>query len=692
MKVKTVTLRILREGPTHNHLLSPLTPYLAVVGPYEAVSIRMPYEHRQLLRDLNSLRYGATAKRGPDVTRITGPDRRIIADHVSQIFAAIPGLTSEMVTEAACHPTLTHLCLVFSASELSLLPFELATAPRGFPGEGSPLSVQSVAPVVITRSIPGASGHRCDLVRKPRILFVAAQPPGLPAIPFKAHLTALLAALRPWAGSVVDEPGSADGLVKDYLTVLPRASLADIEAACCSEEYTHVHILAHGQELEEGGQSQFALALHDRAGGKDLVSADRLQAALRLPLTYGREEVHFSHPLAVSLATCDSGQQAQVVFPAMSLAHALHAAGVPLVVGSLFPLSHKGSVVLAETLYNGLLRGRDPRRVLHDVRHALFRMSDITHDWASIVAYTSFPDDLDDQVGSLTYEACRAGINSGMKSGNALVNGFDPKAPDAGRTLAQRLSEIDRDIESAARDMPVSGVFSVEGTGMLASKDKRRAEMFFRAAQKVGIGSEEGKDLLDVSHKALAGARKKYEDAAKIPRWTVARPRAELPTIHWVLTQALSLQMVLDKTLDWRTWWAAKVDADNVLSTNPSLRKPGDDIWAHGTLMELYLLAHGALTNRDANPELAATLRGEKPEDAARRHLQILADLGVASGDSFYVDSTRSQLGRYVKWWFSQDFAGEDAKGTVASAVVELVGELLKILNPPAPRAALKAP
>jgi len=143
MSVRTITLKLLREGPTHNHLLSPLTPYLAVVGQYEAVSLRVPYEHRRLLRDLNALRYGATATRTADVSRISPPDRRLIGDDVSAILAAVPGLAAEMSPQNVCNPQLTHLCLEFSAAELSLVPFEIATSPRGFPGEGSPLSPRS---------------------------------------------------------------------------------------------------------------------------------------------------------------------------------------------------------------------------------------------------------------------------------------------------------------------------------------------------------------------------------------------------------------------------------------------------------------------------------------------------------------------------------------------------------------------
>ena len=331
----------------------------------------MPYEHRRLLRDLNALRYGATASRAADVSRISGPDRRLIADDVSAILAAVPGLSAEMSPQNVCHPQLTHLSLEFSAAELSLVPFEIATAPRGFPGEGSPLSVQPSAPIVMTRCIPGATGRHCRWGGRPKVLFIAAQPPGFPDIPVKAHLVALVSALQPWTGAVVDD---AFGKVHpeelaDWLTVLPRATLADIEKACRAARYTHVHVLAHSEVVEEAGQSQFALALHDREGGKELVSAERLQAAMRIALTTPENGVHLSHPLVVSLATCDSGNAAQVIFPAMSLAHALHAAGVPLVIGSLFPLSTRGSAVLVDSLYTGLLRGRDPRWVLHDVRH-----------------------------------------------------------------------------------------------------------------------------------------------------------------------------------------------------------------------------------------------------------------------------------------------------------------------------------
>jgi hypothetical protein len=74
-----------------------------------------------------------------------------------------------------------------------------------------------------------------------------------------------------------------------------------------------------------------------------------------------------------------------------SLAHALHEAGVPLVIGGQFPISFAGSVAMVEVLYEGLLWGKDPRISISDLRRRLHSQFPHAHDWASIVAYASFP-------------------------------------------------------------------------------------------------------------------------------------------------------------------------------------------------------------------------------------------------------------------------------------------------------------
>src|SRR5207302_280962 len=116
----------------------------------------------------------------------------------------------------------------------------------------------------------------------------------------------------------------------------------------------------------------FGLALHDDTdpAGTDVVSGDRLAKILRTYRAGGRDELAF--PSVVTIASCDSGDEQGSVFGAgSSVAHALHEAGIPFVVGSQFPLSVPASVVLTEVLYEGLLWGADPRTLLNDLRRQL---------------------------------------------------------------------------------------------------------------------------------------------------------------------------------------------------------------------------------------------------------------------------------------------------------------------------------
>mgnify|MGYP006205003873 CR=1 FL=1 len=56
-EIRSVKLELLRAGPTHNQLLSPLTNYIALCGSDGPVTINIPYEHRQLLMRLKRLKY-----------------------------------------------------------------------------------------------------------------------------------------------------------------------------------------------------------------------------------------------------------------------------------------------------------------------------------------------------------------------------------------------------------------------------------------------------------------------------------------------------------------------------------------------------------------------------------------------------------------------------------------------------------
>ena len=80
--MRTLTLELLRHGPAHNQLLSPLTPYLALCENHPAVTLQLPMEHNQLLHRLGAALLDVQRRRraaGPPSLRSVpahGPGRR----------------------------------------------------------------------------------------------------------------------------------------------------------------------------------------------------------------------------------------------------------------------------------------------------------------------------------------------------------------------------------------------------------------------------------------------------------------------------------------------------------------------------------------------------------------------------------------------------------------------------------------
>lgn len=155
-----VKLELLRHGRSYNQLLSPLTRYLGLSGRHEAVTLNVPYEHYEFMSRLRAMRYEADNK----------SDRPIrlqeMGTKVGMMLGKVPGLLADLRAGTLNDREMVHLRLVFSASELALLPFELSLSPAGFPGEGRPLSLQLDTPLVMTREIRAATGYRLNWNRK----------------------------------------------------------------------------------------------------------------------------------------------------------------------------------------------------------------------------------------------------------------------------------------------------------------------------------------------------------------------------------------------------------------------------------------------------------------------------------------------------------------------------------------------
>lgn len=377
--MRAIKLELVRHGPPHNQLLSPLTPYLALCENHPPVTIHIPFEHNQFLYRLRDLYYNRDESAREFQLFEMGRT-------IGTLLGQIPGLIAEVSREEYHEGGEgLQLRLILSSSELALLPFELALSSEGLPGAGLPLVLQSDVPICITREVRRSRHHQLDGGRPsgaPRILFAWASPVGWTEVPYEAHLLALRQAVDPWWGAS-----------QTPIDVLPRASIQDIEGACVkaaqsNSPYTHVHILAHGVQTQIGFDFEYGLALHlDRHpdGESDRVLGERLATALgaRSSIMGGAS----IKPEVVTIASCYGGAQGSVAGAGASVAHALHVDGIPVVIAAQFPLTYLASVRMVEVLYERLLWGEDPRLAIADLRRSLHAELRGSHDWAGITAY-----------------------------------------------------------------------------------------------------------------------------------------------------------------------------------------------------------------------------------------------------------------------------------------------------------------
>lgn len=668
--IRTVNIELIREGPPDNQLLSPLTRYLALCGNFPNSTFHVPYEHRRFLNRLKKLRYEEGTLNDP-VARQAVLDE--VAEDLARMLASIPGLQSSLPTDTCDGNLLTHINLVMSPAELALLPFEMAKVPTGFPGgEGNWLSLQTRLPIVLTRQIRSAVDPCGCWPTKPKILFVASRRGG--SIPLEPHLDALLKAIQPWLGPLSNEDRKeldkiSDTLAREQailekrvgkiLTVLPNATLAQIEDLCSKTAFTHVHVLAHGKEDEKREGRPFGLAFGTDRNPEtvDVVSGARFAAAIR-PL---RTE-DSTPPAVVTVASCDSGNlSSMIVHNCASFAHELHQGGVPLVVASQFPLSFAGSIHMVEVLYDGLLWGNDPREVLHQLRSKLFALHAAdTHDWASVIVYAALPEKIADQLEDTRYEQAKEAINAALGEVDEVIRGWQgSKSSGDPLQVEERIETLFKRTLAAKDRMPVKGAYETEGWGMKASTEKRQAQLLFHLGETwyAKDNREKAAEALDRSFGYLQAARGSYLEAVRQNLEKSDRPLRQKPSVHWVLVQHLSLDAVVGEepgSLHEDRWFTARLSA----LTDLEAEKRETRAWAHGSLLELYLLALGL-------PLRSALI---KPQEARKQALTSWHAMVSLADKPFIIASTRRQLLRYTDWWGHELFTASLTKKGIERA------------------------
>ncbi|MBC8730257.1 CHAT domain-containing protein [Paraburkholderia sp. UCT2] len=642
--MRKITLELLRQGPSHNQLLSPLTAYIALCENHSAVTLHVPFEHNQMLYRLRALSY----QLGAEAREFQLGDTAVV---LGKLLGEIPGLTADLnrrgADTAAGDEPVTHLRLILSASELALLPFELATAPGGFPGEGQPLTLQTQQPICITRETRRVPEEFIRWPSKPRILFAFASPPGFEEVPAAAHLLALREALAPWLALSDDlDDDERLKIVEERLSVLPDATVQSLERACAASDYTHVHILAHGVDLPGGYDHRFGVALISpiEPNGYEVVSGARLASILRTPR---RDKAgKFVRPAVVTLASCNGGNVGGVTGVGASVGHALHEAGIPLVIASQYPLSFGGSVMLVQDLYQGLLWGEDPRKLLVGLRRRLHSCFKDQHDWASIVAYASLPPNFDDQLADACIRQAMSSINIALRVSDRVMVAFsDRESSISGRhqTLAgdkrqEMLQHVQRKVAYAKERLEAANeAYPAQRArilAQLASTEKREAQMLYHSIKTTSrLTKKGGNEVVD----KLERARGWYWQAYLLNR---SHP--------WELVQYVSLTLFLRSlgrlpASDWTEskvrplWITADAQSQNDAENGSACERA----WAHGNIAELSLIEPW-LKDVPLAPDQTSV---DKAIEACRNVVEL------AGPSSFHVFSTRRQILRYLEWF-----------------------------------------
>lgn len=573
--------------------------YIVLAGSYAPpAQPEMPLDHRAFLTHLYHLRYpdGVTPQQAVDALNA-------LAGHAAELLPELPGPEPGRGLQ---------IDLVMSAAELWAFPFEARQT-----GD-APDFADPERDVILTRRIrrKELAREKPDWPVRPRILFAHAPEAGdLAQSLIDQHVEALEKALEPWSPKNAPQ---RDGLLEVVRTIGQRDLAKSLRRAReAGKPFTHVHVLAHGKAILDPitGAQQWGL----RLGAETQPATDpELLASILEP----RDGL----PVVVTVAACDSGNQAGTAIPEKSFAQELHHRGVPVVVASQLPLTQPGSVRLTRSFYEILLQGDDVRWALHAARLALrdARNDDAGHDWMSLVGYVQLPEGYADHLLEVGVARDMELLKAARKRLERALEREDPGALAAIEPLVLR--RIDSLQESREQISDRRADLRDECQGVLASAHKRLAELRFQQSKRA-TDEIEAYYFTRASKVSLNRAREIYR----------ATFRGNI-SHHWTGVQQLSLEAVIFGSIrEERDWETTRHAAEMRLARDPA------EYWACGTLAELWLLA--SMLGKPESLEMA-----KEELDRLRRR----AEEAAAAGDpdaAFAVPSTEDQLTRYTEWW-----------------------------------------
>ncbi|GGW37133.1 CHAT domain-containing protein [Arenibacter certesii] len=608
--MKSDKIEYIRFDDLSTGILMGNKPYILSHGDFCSLQeVRTPMGQIELLEQLGEqLRYdsktsGTAMEKWETIKKCS--------DQIHSLFLGLDRLPNDI----------SHLEIYLNPSELALIPFELLLN-----DSGQPLFVnKNGEQLVLTRNFRRNTIKYVPTPSKPRVLFVHSKPDhknflGLPFpdIPFKDHEQSLKYALRHWNPekqiTVLDNP-----TFEEFSTFLYQADKNN-------EPFTHIHILAHGSLLldhKRPSNFEYGIAFHSK---EPLDSPYKPTTAKEIKILF---ELLHTLPYFVNYMICDGANFTNGTKPDRNPVQATFKAGVPIVIGSQFPLSVKGSNKITKELYKRLFRAEDIRTILGNIRTQLYAgEQEYHHDWISLVSYINLPHNYEFQLLMLKMEYQLVILNSIRNSTLQTNTEAIPSKDDFIRAKVQ-IEESINDLSAQVKEIEYQKSKEeafLENSGLLASAFKRLAEIEYRESL-----------VLDGD---TTTKQKQYLNEAK--KWYKKAADRNL-SHHWSIVQYISLATLLDggpTKAKGDYWCTARLAALTEIDANDALDKK--NIWAYGSLLELYLLKTDGYDN-DLKTQII--------------HLteQLVSNAKIRNNPEAIV-ATKYQLLRYKDWWSCPEF------------------------------------
>ncbi|HET9277301.1 MAG TPA: hypothetical protein VFN95_03925 [Flavitalea sp.] len=494
--------------------------------------------------------------------------------------------------------------VVLNASELCLLPFELLLDDQEVPWFAS-----AAKKISFTRRIRQSHlENTFSWPYTPRVLFIYSHG-GFAQVPFDRHLNGFDYALKKWGGTsnekvfrMLEQPS-----YHEIVTILKENDAPE-------KQFTHVHILAHGALIQDKLKPQnFEFGIMFGKGEENPTTTQSIKELF---------ESLETKPFVVNYMICDGANFSNPLKPDKNPVQVTHRSGVPIVLGSQYPLSMEGSTRITNKLYAALFDGNDIREILCDIRQDLFKRKDEHHDWISFVSYVRLPEGYEDYLFKLALYCEMQNLRYVRKETdsyfvqNAIIN--EDTFEESLGILARSISSLEKKL-SEIEGNPKYWEDTLENLGLLGSANKRLAELSF-------LRDKLFKDAIPDSDKGIQ--RSELQKSLDYYKKGCDRNLSH----HWSLVQFLSLDTALNgRITDSDYWFAAKRAIQTAITLNKN------DGWAYGSLMELYLLDP---RGKDSSFKTDIDMAVDK-----------LIAIAKEKQNPFLLESTSAQISRYQTWW-----------------------------------------